>query len=137
MLNGDSNEPRDPRRGQDDRRPSGREPQCVVEQPVQCLPQPGRIGAHPALTRRALEEERHSDGGTASGPHRGRRAGEVEQVEAEFVQLEQVIRASGVYEIRVAQSDEERMHGNDERVPLSSLHFGTRLIYGAIERIAR
>ena len=35
------------------------------------------------------------------------------------------------------QSDEERMHGHDERVPLESLHFGVRLIYGAIERIAR
>jgi acetylornithine deacetylase/succinyl-diaminopimelate desuccinylase-like protein len=36
----------------------------------------------------------------------------------------------------MVQSDEERMHGHDERVPIASLHFGTRLIYGAIERIA-
>lgn len=35
--------------------------------------------------------------------------GEVEQVEAEFAQLEQVIRASGASEIRVAQSEEERV----------------------------
>jgi glycolate oxidase len=34
--------------------------------------------------------------------------GEAEQVEAEFLQLEQVIQASGAYEIRIAQSDEER-----------------------------
>jgi acetylornithine deacetylase/succinyl-diaminopimelate desuccinylase-like protein len=34
------------------------------------------------------------------------------------------------------QSDEERMHGNDERIPLESLHFGVRLIHGAISRIA-
>ncbi|MDQ7024984.1 MAG: FAD-linked oxidase C-terminal domain-containing protein [Anaerolineae bacterium] len=34
--------------------------------------------------------------------------GESEQVESEFEHLEQVIRASGAHEIRVAQSDEER-----------------------------
>jgi glycolate oxidase len=34
--------------------------------------------------------------------------GEVEQVEAEFLHLEQLIQGSGAYEIRVAQSDEER-----------------------------
>jgi hypothetical protein len=28
------------------------------------------------------------------------------------------------------------MHGNDERIPLDSLAFGTRLIYGAIARVA-
>lgn len=47
------------------------------------------------------------------------------------------IKAYGVLPFPMAQSDEERMHGHDERVPLKSLHFGTRLIYGAIERIAR
>ena len=46
------------------------------------------------------------------------------------------IQAYGVLPFPMAQSDEERMHGHDERVPLESLHFGTRLIYGAIERIA-
>ena len=35
------------------------------------------------------------------------------------------------------QDDEDRMHGNDERVPLESLHFGTRMIYGAVSRVAR
>lgn len=34
--------------------------------------------------------------------------GEIDQVESEFVQLSQVIEKSGAYEIRVAQSDEER-----------------------------
>jgi acetylornithine deacetylase/succinyl-diaminopimelate desuccinylase-like protein len=47
------------------------------------------------------------------------------------------VQAYGVLPFPMAQSDEERMHGHDERVPLESLHFGTRLIFGAIERIAR
>jgi acetylornithine deacetylase/succinyl-diaminopimelate desuccinylase-like protein len=47
------------------------------------------------------------------------------------------VKAYGVLPFPMLQSDEARMHGNDERVPLESLHFGTRLIYGAIERIAR
>lgn len=45
------------------------------------------------------------------------------------------IQAYGVLPFPMAQSDEERMHGNDERVPLESLHFGVRLIFGAISRI--
>ena len=47
------------------------------------------------------------------------------------------VKAYGILPFPMAQSDEERMHGNDERVPLASLHFGTRLIFGAISRIAR
>jgi acetylornithine deacetylase/succinyl-diaminopimelate desuccinylase-like protein len=47
------------------------------------------------------------------------------------------IKAYGVLPFPMAQSDEERMHGHDESVPLESLHFGLRLIHGAIERIAR
>jgi len=47
------------------------------------------------------------------------------------------VQAYGVLPFPMVQSDEERMHGSDERVPLDSLHFGVRLIYGAIERIAR
>ena len=46
------------------------------------------------------------------------------------------IQAYGVLPFPMLQSDEERMHGNDERVPLESLHFGVRLIHGAISRIA-
>ena len=47
------------------------------------------------------------------------------------------VQAYGILPFPMAQSDEERMHGNDERVPLESLHFGTRLIFGAISRIAQ
>jgi acetylornithine deacetylase/succinyl-diaminopimelate desuccinylase-like protein len=46
------------------------------------------------------------------------------------------VKAYGVLPFPMVQSDEERMHGHDERVPLESLYFGTRLIFGAIERIA-
>jgi acetylornithine deacetylase/succinyl-diaminopimelate desuccinylase-like protein len=46
------------------------------------------------------------------------------------------VNAYGVLPFPMVQLDEERMHGHDERVPLESLYFGTRLIYGAIERIA-
>ncbi len=46
------------------------------------------------------------------------------------------VQAYGILPFPMAQSDEERMHGNDERVPLESLRFGTRLIFGAISRIA-
>jgi len=46
------------------------------------------------------------------------------------------VKAYGVLPFPLAQSDEERMHGHDERVPLESLYFGTRLIFGAISRIA-
>ncbi len=47
------------------------------------------------------------------------------------------VQAYGVLPFPMQQSDEERMHGHDERVPVESLHFGTRLIYGTIVRIAR
>ncbi len=47
------------------------------------------------------------------------------------------VKAYGVLPFPMRQSDEERMHGHDERVPIESLHFGTRLIYGTIARIAR
>lgn len=47
------------------------------------------------------------------------------------------VQAYGILPFPMLQSDEERMHGNDERVPLESLHFGLRLVFGAISRIAR
>jgi acetylornithine deacetylase/succinyl-diaminopimelate desuccinylase-like protein len=47
------------------------------------------------------------------------------------------VQAFGVLPFPMEQSDEERMHGHDERVSVQSLHFGTRLLYGTIERIAR
>jgi acetylornithine deacetylase/succinyl-diaminopimelate desuccinylase-like protein len=47
------------------------------------------------------------------------------------------MQAFGVLPFPLTQEDEDRMHGNDERVPVSALGFGTRLIYGAIARVAR
>jgi acetylornithine deacetylase/succinyl-diaminopimelate desuccinylase-like protein len=47
------------------------------------------------------------------------------------------MQAFGVLPFPMNQDDEDRMHGNDERVPLASLDFGTRLIYGAVRRVAR
>jgi acetylornithine deacetylase/succinyl-diaminopimelate desuccinylase-like protein len=46
------------------------------------------------------------------------------------------VQAYGVLPFPMEQSDEERMHGHDERVPLDSLHFGTRLIFEAVKRVA-
>lgn len=46
------------------------------------------------------------------------------------------VQAYGVLPFPMKQSDEERMHGHDERVPLHSLEFGTRLIYEAVLRVA-
>jgi acetylornithine deacetylase/succinyl-diaminopimelate desuccinylase-like protein len=47
------------------------------------------------------------------------------------------MQAFGVLPFPMDQDDEDRMHGNDERIPLASLHFGTRLIYGAIYNVTR
>lgn len=47
------------------------------------------------------------------------------------------VKAYGILPFPMVQSDEERMHGNDERVPIAALHFGTRLIFRAVEIIAR
>ncbi len=46
------------------------------------------------------------------------------------------INSYGILPFPMAQEDEERMHGHDERVPVESLHFGTRLIFESIRRIA-
>ncbi|HUQ48489.1 MAG TPA: M20/M25/M40 family metallo-hydrolase [Gemmatimonadaceae bacterium] len=46
------------------------------------------------------------------------------------------IDAYGILPFPMEQSDEERMHGHDERVPVQSLHFGTRLIFESIRRVA-
>ncbi|MFL5593515.1 MAG: M20/M25/M40 family metallo-hydrolase [Gemmatimonadaceae bacterium] len=47
------------------------------------------------------------------------------------------VQAYGILPFPMTESDEQRMHGNDERIPLDSFLFGIRLIFGAIERIAR
>jgi len=47
------------------------------------------------------------------------------------------MQAFGLLPFPMNQDDEERMHGNDERIPLASLEFGTKLIYGAVARVAR
>ena len=47
------------------------------------------------------------------------------------------MQAFGVLPFPLAQEDEDRMHGTDERVPLAALEFGTRLIYGTVLRVAR
>jgi carboxypeptidase PM20D1 len=41
----------------------------------------------------------------------------------------------GLLPFPMEQPDEERMHGHDERIPLASLHFGTRLIFESIRRV--
>ncbi len=46
------------------------------------------------------------------------------------------ISSYGILPFPMAQEDEERMHGHDERVPVESLHFGTRLIFESVRRIA-
>lgn len=47
------------------------------------------------------------------------------------------VQAYGILPFPMLESDERRMHAADERIPLASLHFGVRLIVGAVERIAR
>jgi acetylornithine deacetylase/succinyl-diaminopimelate desuccinylase-like protein len=47
------------------------------------------------------------------------------------------MQAFGILPFPMDQGDEDRMHGNDERIPLASLEFGTRLIFGAVYRVTR
>ena len=47
------------------------------------------------------------------------------------------MQAFGLLPFPMNQDDEDRMHGNDERIPLASLEFGTKLIYGSVLRVAR
>jgi acetylornithine deacetylase/succinyl-diaminopimelate desuccinylase-like protein len=47
------------------------------------------------------------------------------------------MQAFGLLPFPMNQDDEDRMHGNDERIPLASLEFGTKLVYGAVARVAR
>jgi acetylornithine deacetylase/succinyl-diaminopimelate desuccinylase-like protein len=47
------------------------------------------------------------------------------------------MQAFGLLPFPLNQDDEDRMHGNMERIPLASLDFGTRMIYGAVLRVAK
>jgi carboxypeptidase PM20D1 len=47
------------------------------------------------------------------------------------------MQAYGILPFPLDQQDEDRMHGNDERIPLTSLAFGTKLIYGAMVRVTK
>ena len=47
------------------------------------------------------------------------------------------MQAFGVLPFPLTQDDEDRMHGTDERVPIASLEFGTRLIHDAVLRVVR
>ena len=46
------------------------------------------------------------------------------------------VQAYGILPFPMVQDDEERMHAHDERIPVRSLEFGTKLIYGAVLRVA-
>ncbi|HJU69892.1 MAG TPA: M20/M25/M40 family metallo-hydrolase [Gemmatimonadaceae bacterium] len=46
------------------------------------------------------------------------------------------VQTYGLLPFPLAQEDEERMHGNDERVPVESLLFGTKVIYIATLNVA-
>ena len=47
------------------------------------------------------------------------------------------MQAYGILPFPMDQEDEDRMHGTDERIPLASLEFGTKLIYGAMRRVTQ
>ena len=56
----------------------------------------------------------------------------------ESAQLRSIgINSYGILPFPMVPADEARMHGHDERVPIASLHFGARLIYESIRRVAR
>jgi len=46
------------------------------------------------------------------------------------------IEAYGLLPFPLEQEDEDRMHGPDERLPIESLRFGLRLVYGVARRLA-
>lgn len=47
------------------------------------------------------------------------------------------VNAYGLLPFPLAPEDEARMHGHDERIALSAFDFGTRLVFGAIYRVAK
>lgn len=46
------------------------------------------------------------------------------------------VQAYGILPFPMLPSDEARMHGHDERVPIESLNFGMRVLYEAVRRVA-
>jgi len=46
------------------------------------------------------------------------------------------VKAYGILPFPLIAEDEGRMHGHDERVPVESLVFGLRLIFGAVRKVA-
>lgn len=46
------------------------------------------------------------------------------------------VQSYGILPFPMEQADEERMHGHDERVSIESFHFGTRLIFESVKRVA-
>ena len=47
------------------------------------------------------------------------------------------VQCYGLLPFPLEPGDEARMHGHDERIALSSFDFGTRLVFGAVYRVAR
>ena len=45
------------------------------------------------------------------------------------------VKAYGILPFPLTQEDEHRMHGHDERVPVSALSFGVQTVYGAVARM--
>jgi acetylornithine deacetylase/succinyl-diaminopimelate desuccinylase-like protein len=46
------------------------------------------------------------------------------------------VKAYGILPFPLTVEDEGRMHGHDERVPVTSLHFGLRLLFEAVRQVA-
>jgi acetylornithine deacetylase/succinyl-diaminopimelate desuccinylase-like protein len=77
-----------------------------------------------------VEAARELDPSLAVVPYMSTGATDSARLRAEGMQ------AFGVLPFPLEQEDEDRMHGNDERVPVESMHFGVRLIHGAVLRVA-
>lgn len=77
-----------------------------------------------------VEAVRELDPSLAVVPYMSTGATDSARLRAEGMQ------AFGVLPFPLEQEDEDRMHGNDERVPVESLHFGVRMIHGAVLRVA-
>ena len=56
---------------------------------------------------------------------------------SQFLYLYRMADAARQEAMGTPERAQQNMHGNDERLPLASLEFGTKLVYGAIARVAR